>query len=406
MVSSITPGEHALYVLATFPLGVVKAYGSSVSYKPYDISAGYNFTCATTQPYGELYCWGSNSYGQLGAGSAASSSSSPLGVVTTTITPYPGPGTISPISDVSVGLDCACAVWNGGVICWGRNAGGILGVTPATLSSSSTPLTVIPPQSGVKNVSVGGNFACALYNNGDVKCWGYGAYGQLGTGSFSATQATPTTVMTGVTKVLTARDTTFFHKGSDVWTTGRDNYGQLGDGGGSVSISTPVKIITGGVSDLWSGWYHACARVSGTIKCWGANQTGEGGIGTAPSNLYSPTTTTVWGANPYITTMAGGDGTTCAYFQLGSALQCIGYNTSGQLGMGYTSSYELSVKTPSAYLSGVGINPTNGIYSGGWTHICAFDDGHYKCAGDNTYGQIGNPSAGNPQLTPYTVLGL
>jgi hypothetical protein len=99
--------------------------------------------------------------------------------------------------------------------------------------------------------------------------------------------------------------------------------------------------------------------------------------------------------------MALGDSTTCA--TLGSGLaKCIGYNAYGQLGVNYTSNSELHPLTPSGYSSGV-VQIAGGVFN-----ICAYDNGHIKCAGDNTEGQIGSssPLVGNPQLTPWTATGL
>jgi alpha-tubulin suppressor-like RCC1 family protein len=54
----------------------------------------------------------------------------------------------------------------------------------------------------VAQVSAGGAHTCALLSNGTAKCWGYGAYGQLGVNSTSS-HSTPVTVsgLAGATSI-------------------------------------------------------------------------------------------------------------------------------------------------------------------------------------------------------------
>lgn len=380
---------------ATFPIGTLKYPQQPATYYPYKAVAGADFACIRTYQ-GNAACWGGNDYGQLGTQETGTNYDLPDfvrhgGLNTGTY--------LTKITDLSAGLQSACAVNNGGVACWGLNTNGILGVTSGTLASSNVPIQVIAQGSNVQKVAVGGKHACALYANGDVKCWGQGTYGQLGNGSTTATVTTPALIIAGVSKLVVARDTSYFKVGGDVWSTGRDQWGQLGNNASLSNISTPVKIITGGTTDLWSGKYHACAKVSGTIKCWGANPAGEAGIGSiTPDKVTTPTTATAWNGVS-IVDMTGGDSTTCAR-TTSNELKCLGSNIYGQLGLGYTSSYELTPQTATAYSSGVT------SFSASYYNICTYDDGHMWCAGGNDEAQIGDPAASNPQLTPYQVFGF
>lgn len=397
-VVGVAPGPHTLSAKATFSIGTATTPAYTVMFAPYKAAVGSNVACAIVEN-GNLKCWGRNNYGQLGTNSAAASSATPTYVVGNTVVPSPG-SRLAWVQDVSVGLEGVCAINNTGVACWGKNTNGILGVSPGTLAQSNVPVQVIPQGSGVTNIQVGQAHACARYSTGHTYCWGNGQFGQLANGSNTATNITPTLVAIGVAKVVLARDTTYFLIGSDAWASGRDNYGQLGNGSPYTDVNLATRFITGGVTDLWAGKYHACAKISGTLKCWGSNNTGElanggGGTGiTAPS----PTLASAFSGLSVID-IIGGDGTTCA-LTLTQGLKCVGYNAYGQLGLGFTSSFELVAQAPSIYNSSVW------SVSAGWTNICAFNSGHYKCAGDNTYGQIGDPAAGNPEISPYTVLGL
>ncbi|MDP1795611.1 MAG: hypothetical protein Q8K63_15850 [Acidimicrobiales bacterium] len=133
------------------------------------LSAGSNFSCAV-QSNGLIKCWGNNSLGQLGDGTATGSQA-PVSV-----------------SGITTGVDVAtdayqwhaCAVLSsGGVRCWGENDEGQLG--NGTRTSSLVPVDVVGITDAT-GVEVGLDFSCARRSNGRVKCWGDGRFGQLGDG--------------------------------------------------------------------------------------------------------------------------------------------------------------------------------------------------------------------------------
>src|SRR5207253_2577346 len=75
------------------------------------VSAGRNFACGLLAS-GAAYCWGDNSYGQLGNGSAQR--------FTATLAPYQ-PVSQGPFKSIAAGGDHACAIQNAAtVVCWGR----------------------------------------------------------------------------------------------------------------------------------------------------------------------------------------------------------------------------------------------------------------------------------------------
>ena len=88
-------------------------------------------------------------------------------------------------SALSVGFDFGCViVSDGGVRCWGGNGEGQLaqgntvkiGDDPG---ESTVPVDLGPGRTAVV-VSAGSFHACALLDNGQVRCWGYNSSGQLG----------------------------------------------------------------------------------------------------------------------------------------------------------------------------------------------------------------------------------
>ena len=145
------------------------------------IAANFEHTCALVTG-GEMRCWGSNDYGNLGNGTLTDSASP----VTVTVS-LNGPP-LSGIASITAGLQHTCGLTTGGRIqCWGDNYWGQLG--NGTLIDSPSPVTVTlsaggDPLTGMVSVSGGGVHTCALTSQGGVKCWGNNTYGQLGIGGF------------------------------------------------------------------------------------------------------------------------------------------------------------------------------------------------------------------------------
>ncbi len=124
------------------------------------ISVSDNSACAAGQS-GQVYCWGSNDFGQLGDGSTKSRA-----------TPVPIKSDRR-FSSVSIGGHGACGLTaNGNVLCWGRNDLGLIGDgKPRPLNSFRSPEQISVNESFV-SVSTGDDFACAVSTSGDVWCWG------------------------------------------------------------------------------------------------------------------------------------------------------------------------------------------------------------------------------------------
>ena len=112
-----------------------------------------------------------------------------------------GPGTtglgrreaFAPVDGVSgavalaLGDTFACAVvTDGHVLCWGDDSVGQTGSPiPANASGSAAPQPTPAPVTALDEaiaVTAGQYHACALRRDGDVRCWGYGAWGTLGRG--------------------------------------------------------------------------------------------------------------------------------------------------------------------------------------------------------------------------------
>ncbi|HEU4409640.1 MAG TPA: hypothetical protein VFS43_30575 [Polyangiaceae bacterium] len=98
---------------------------------------------------------------------------------------------------LALGWGHSCALLSGGEArCWGDNNTGQLG--NGTVEEQHTPVAVLaspggPPLVGVQALALGILHSCAWIGGGDVRCWGFNFYGQLGTGD-TADRPTPVPV--------------------------------------------------------------------------------------------------------------------------------------------------------------------------------------------------------------------
>jgi alpha-tubulin suppressor-like RCC1 family protein len=230
------------------------------------------------------WCWGYNGTGQLGASSAPTESYVPIQVN----------GLTSGVTAITAGGSHSCAVVNGAAKCWGDNTVGQLGNGTADQAppppQSTTPVQVTGLSSGVQSVAAGLTHSCALVNGG-VTCWGNNASGQLGNGtvdgpppaqSFAPVQVTG--LASGVQSIIAGRDhTCAFLTGGGVKCWGSNGSGQLGTGSfdsGSSPFPVSVTSLASGVQAIATGYQHSCALGTGGIQCWGSNGSGQLAVNT------------------------------------------------------------------------------------------------------------------------------
>lgn len=335
-------------------------------------------TCAVWSD-GKLKCWGANSQGQLGLGDTEARGNEP-GSMGDAL-PFVDVGQFRRVQRVSMGLLFTCALLDQGAVkCWGNNGievdgegqnfGLGYGDTIArghTKESMGEALPEIDLGGRAKDVACGSFSCCALLENDSVKCWGENFNGVLGYGD---------TLVRG------------------------DEPGEMGN------ALPPVDVGVGGVKELRVGHSittpHACTvLLDGRLKCWGANVSGElglgdietrgdqaGEMGTALPNV--PT-------GESVTTVGLGDQMTCAVLDTGR-LRCWGSNAYGQLGVGDTNARG---NVAGVALPLVDVGPENVIDVAADSHTCAvLVDGSVKCWGMN--GLTLSPDAGR---TPYGFLG-
>jgi alpha-tubulin suppressor-like RCC1 family protein len=375
MGATCVAGENASGTLAGAKVNVSVTCGNR-------ISAGESHTCMVTGAGGVL-CWGLNEYGQLGNGTTLASTS-PVAVTSLA----------SGVVSVAAGYTSTCALTDAGTVwCWGDNSSGQLG--NGTAMQSSVPVEVLDstgnaPLSGVIGITAGQNHACAVTRAGAALCWGDNSKNELGNTAASSQSNLPVPVSGLPDGVVTLAAGSYFTCGvtssSHALCWGEGAAGQLGNGR-ATPASSPVYVLNSsgdeplsGVVALSAGSQDACAlTLAGTALCWGDNSSGQLGNGAASAQSSLPVEVLDSTGNAplagVVAISPGGDHT-CAVTALGAAM-CWGNNAEGELGSeSVGGSLAVAPVSVSGLASGVA-----GIAAGD-EHSCAVtSDGTTMCWG-------------------------
>ena len=215
--------------------------------KALSVAAGGFHTCALLEG-GDVKCWGMNNYGQLGLGTTASAGTTLASMGDMLLTVKLGTGAV--VTQLAVGDEHSCAILKGGSLkCWGSNIDGRLGLglslpsvgdAPAHLGDDLKAIDLGVGALAVR-VSAGTSHTCAVLSDGNLKCWGKNADGELGIGTVTNQGAAASDM-----QMLPVVDL----------------------GAGALAIDVSV------------GERHSCAiLLGGALKCWGANLRGQLGFG-------------------------------------------------------------------------------------------------------------------------------
>jgi alpha-tubulin suppressor-like RCC1 family protein len=142
-----------------------------------DLAVGRNHTCARVG--NEVHCWGQNANGELGDGTGTPQFSP------ATLAMLPAQLTVAELISYP---DSTCALMtNGDLFCWGSNAFGQLRLPPDKMGEDQVR-TLTPQQidlDGLLAVDVAGGatHSCIRTDIGEVYCWGTNTQGQIGNGS-------------------------------------------------------------------------------------------------------------------------------------------------------------------------------------------------------------------------------
>lgn len=299
------------------------------------LSPGATHTCALRTD-GNVLCWGRGAAGQLGYGNTESIGDDEL------------PSTAGPVAlgqraiDVSVGREHTCAVLEDATVrCWGKMTT-LAGLTIDYGSSPSVVNVGVPVRE--IHCSSGLAFNCVVTETNTVRCWGGNWYGQLGYGNTADRTLPPGDVDLGGTVTRLSVGSGFSCAlltggGARCW--GNGAYGQLGYPGNTHIGDNEVPASLGDVPlgapllDIAAGGEHTCALLSGgRIRCWGNNRFGQLGYGNTDVSVELPMAGNV-DVGGTVTRIRTGASHSCALLDTG-AVRCWGIAHNGALGYGNT----------------------------------------------------------------------
>jgi hypothetical protein len=244
------------------------------------ITAGAYHTCGLTGA-GAAYCWGQNTYGQLGDNTT-----------TDRHTPVAVGGGLSwsaVASSEAANHTCAVKASTQLIYCWGHRFNGRVGDISGYALQQTKPVAVGSGLAFVQ-VAAGQSHTCGLTGAGQAWCWGYNAYGQLGDNT-TTDRSTPVAVQQGgvtFTSITAGQyHTCGLTSAGAAWCWGYNVYGQLGDNTTTQRL-TPVAVQQGGVTftSITADFYHTCGLTSaGAAYCWGYNVYGQLGDNSVTQRL-------------------------------------------------------------------------------------------------------------------------
>lgn len=184
----------------------------------FTITSGGSHTCAIRGVDSLAFCWGDNTFGQLG------DSTTTKRLVPTRIA---FAGTLAPLS-AGAAHTCGKALLQG-MYCWGSNSGGQLGT--GNRLDSHYPVPVSGGQAFIA-VSAGSIHSCAISTVGAAWCWGTNSWGQLGDGTTTSSDV-PVPVSGGLRFVQLSAGLYSYSDEAINWTTAGHTCGVTTGAGGA-----------------------------------------------------------------------------------------------------------------------------------------------------------------------------
>ncbi len=231
--------------------------------RPAPVSGGRSFAAMSLDLFhacgvdgaGSLFCWGSNTHGQLAADTVRVPRCSHGPARNQFCAPAPVVAAVGYAVSVSAGSTHTCLLDLGGrAACWGSNQYGVLGVTGA--AGGAVPVEVAGGLA-FRSITAGHDHTCGLTAAGETWCWGLNGMGQLGSppggeacpafGSAQPCRTVPTRVAAPAFVRISAgsEHTCGLTADGAIWCWGRGIEGQLGDGRSATS-DAPVRVASAG----------------------------------------------------------------------------------------------------------------------------------------------------------------
>lgn len=341
------------------------------------MASGRRHTCVIRD--GELWCWGDNEFGQLGVGDQVQRSL-PERV-----------GTDSDWITISAGTGHTCGIRSsndvGNVYCWGHNEVGQLGIG---VGEEVEPLpTIVSHNIQFRSIAAGDFHTCGLDENGKLWCWGRQAGGAVGLGNLGDPMTSPARVSevdTYVDLSAGAGHNCAVRDNGTLWCWGHYECFQVGSETHPIRPRQVDDQCWKGVS---AGSTHTCAlRNDDTLQCFGSNGRGELGMGTLGADTDAA-------CEAYATPLVVAGGHRWAAVA-GGTIHTLGITSDGALyGWGYNEQKQVAdiVDTGVPAPLQMGTETDWVEATGGFFHTCARNTGgEIYCRGLNDDGQQGNGS--------------
>jgi len=243
---------------------------------------------------------------------------------------------------------------------------------------------------------------------GEVFCWGYNFWGQVGDGSNGNNRLKAERVilasgapLTNATAVASSGEhSCALVKSGSVFCWGENGAGQLGDGTGSnsttaVLVKSDASTTLTNVVAITAGGTHTCVITkSGLAYCWGKNDQGQlGNNNLAVTASDYPVQVLLDNGLPLTTvsTISAGSYHVCATTKAGLAY-CWGDNSLGQLGTHSYDDKDAATQVLDATIGNQPLKNVTGINTKS-LHTCATrKTGTVACWCNNSDGQLGDGS--------------
>lgn len=344
------------------------------------VAAGWDHACAV-QGDGKLFCWGSNTEGQLGHNPSMDKLCGVLpdggmipdaGMAPTVCNWVPMQVTLpSKAVQVVAGKGFTCArLDTKDVYCWGTNTSSITGRAAAGFDFNPNKISVF--NADVTDIAVAGptqvSHACAVRADGNMWCWGKNDFGQLGV-AMPATSEAPLQVM-GIQQVavmaLAEGTSCAQRQNGDPLCWGSHARGGLGN---ATPVDTNPHPMPGSPNAKWGATQpgglfagmatHFAKDTAGNFYVWGVNLFGTFGDGT---NMAGMCGNDVCDPNTKISTKLLG------YRSMITSDHALGITAGGKLASWGRNDYGQLGKQPggtdSSCMGGIFCNPTPTVVQG------------------------------------------
>ena len=340
---------------------------------------------------GRALCWGRADAGQLGI------ETTPL----RSIAVQASSGTTRFTSIAAGGLHTCALTAEGQPWCWGENSAGQAGL-PASMNQACGELIhgwrCVPSPHAMETalrfdaLVAGGANTCGFTRDGAVYCWGSNAAGQLGTASADTCDGAPCSrvpvALPAEPRLRTLALGTAAHAcgltaTGVAYCWGANASGQLGLGTAGGSHDVPTR-VTGELrfKAIAVGGEHTCALAAdGRPWCWGRDilPPGEGGVS------FSATPIAIESSPPFVDLITG-TWAACGRTAAGG-VYCWGINAYGEMGI-TPAGLHTRFNTPQQMVVG----PAWTRIAGSWATFCGLDAaGGTWCWGHGADGELGPP---------------